>query len=130
MNPDRIEEGLARLRTSPLPPSLRTRVLAVARDEWTHRSAARRMFRLAAWRWAAAVAAVWTICIGHAVHENSLTAQALAASRSPEPSRRDGSLEILRESGLNGAYARLWTLAAPDPSNPASWTVLRTRLVL
>lgn len=131
MTPDRMEPDLARLRTAPPSPGLRTRILAGARGEWTRRSAARRVVHIAAWRWAAAVAAVWAICIGVSIREDSLTARALAASRSMEPSsRRDGVLEILRESGLNDAYARLWAAAPPDPSDPASWAVLRNRITL
>ncbi len=131
MSPDRIEEGLARLRAAPPSPGLRTRILAVARDEWTRRSAARRAFRAAAWRWAAAVAAVWAFCIGVSLREDALTSRALVASRPAVSSpRRDGAVEILREAGLNGAYARLWSVAAPDLSGPASWGALRTGLVL
>lgn len=131
MNPDRIEVGLARLRAAPPSPGLRTRVLAVARDEWTRRAAARNAFRAAAWRWAAAIAAVWVVCVGVSVREDSLTHRALAAAPPQEPAqRRDGALEILRESGLNGAYARLWSAVTPDLSSPASWGALRqsTRL--
>jgi hypothetical protein len=130
MNPDRIEEGLSRLDTVSLPPSLRTRVLAVARDEWTRRSAARLAFRAAAWRRATAVAAVWAACVGFALHEDDLTARAFAASRPAATWRGDDRVDaILKESGLNGAWARLRTAAAPDPSNPASWAMLRTGLV-
>ena len=131
MNPDRIEEGLARLGTAQPAPGLRTRVLAVARDEWARRTAARHAFRVAAWRWAAAIAAVWVVCVGVSVREDSLTHRALASSRAREPSpRRDGTLEILRESGMNGAYARLWSAAAPDLSDPASWSALRKSMTL
>ncbi|MBM4157021.1 MAG: hypothetical protein FJ221_18650 [Lentisphaerae bacterium] len=130
MNPDRIEEGLARLRTASPSPGLQTRILAVARDEWTRRSAARRAFRVAAWRWAAAVAAVWVVCIGVSLREDALTSRALASSRPAAPTRTDGAIEILREAGLNGAYARLWSAAAPDLSAPSSWAVLRTGIVL
>jgi hypothetical protein len=106
-------------------------VLAVARNEWTRRSTARRAFRAAAWRWATAVAAVWAICIGVSVREDSLTHRALAISPPREPSpRRDGTPEILRESGMNGAYARLWASAAPDVSDPASWAALRKSMTL
>ncbi len=131
MNPDLIDEGLARLRTAPPSPALRTRVLAVARDEWARRSIERHAFRVAAWRWAAGIAAVWAVCIGVSMREDSLTHRALASSRPREPSRRmDGTLEILRESGLNGAYARLWSAAAPDLSDPASWSTLRQSTTL
>lgn len=131
MSPDRIGQDLARLRTAPPSPGLQTRILAVAREEWMRRSAARRALRIAAWRWAAAIAAVWVVCIGVSIREDALTSRALAASRPAAPApRRDGAIEILREAGLNGAYARLWANAAPDLSDPASWAALRRGPVL
>jgi hypothetical protein len=131
MNPDRIEEGLARLRTAPPSPALRTRVLAVARNEWTRRSTARRAFRAAAWRWAAAVAAVWAVCIGFTLREDHLTTHAFAASRPAAPARGDdGVAAILKESGLSATYARLWTTAPHIPSRTDSWAALRQAMAL
>ncbi|MBU4459064.1 MAG: hypothetical protein KJ579_00745 [Verrucomicrobia bacterium] len=131
MSPDPLEEGLARLRTVSPSPALRTRVLALARDEWTLRSAERLAFRAAAWRRATAVAAVWAACVGFTLHEDGLTSRAFAASRPAATwCGDDREAAILKESGLNGAWARLRTVATPDPSNPASWAMLRTGPVL
>jgi hypothetical protein len=80
---------------------------------------------------AAAVAAVWAVCIGFTLREDHLTTHAFAASRPAAPARGDyGVAAILKESGLSGAYARLWTTAPHIPSRTDSWAALRQAMAL
>lgn len=123
-----IEARLARIRTTAPGAGLRTRVLAHARDEWQGRARERRSLCLLAWRWGIAVAAVWIVCLAWAAREDALTRRALGAGRGEIAERAaSATASLLRDLGLNGAYARLWLAVSSPGVRDDSWGALRIR---
>ena len=128
MNPDPIEHRLSRLRTLPPSPALRTRVLATAQAAWAPRAADRHVFRHLALRWATALAAVWTLCLGLTLHEETLFTRAVATQSSRPPAETETD-RLLRELDPGGSLIRFRGFIVAMPTPASSRIALRQRVL-